>query len=75
MYEIKNYFDFKNEEIKDYLVKFVLSKRMDIADKIRFLSDAGDEIGNGNEKIDFVVFDGINEEIFVSFLEIMFRFL
>ena len=67
MYEIKNYFDFKNEEIKDYLVKFVLSKRMDIADKIRFLSDAGDEIGNGNEKIDFVVFDGINEELFVSF--------
>ena len=45
MYEIKNYFDFKNEEIKDYLVKFVLSKRMDIADKICFLSDAGDEIG------------------------------
>ncbi len=39
MCEIKNYFDFKNEEIKDYLVKLVLTKRMDIADKICFLSD------------------------------------
>lgn len=48
---------------------------MDIADKIRFLSDAGDEIGDSNEKIEFVVFDGTNEELFVSFLEIMFRFL
>ena len=68
MSEIKNYFDFKNEEIKDYLVESVLSKRMDIADKIRFLSDVGDEIDpDGNKKIDFVIFDGTNEELFVNF--------
>lgn len=68
MSEIKNYFDFTNEEIKDYLAEYVLSKRMDIADKIRFLSEDGDEINpDGNKKIDFVVFDGTNEELFVNF--------
>ena len=51
-----------------YLVEHVLSKRMDITDRIRFLSDDGEEIDpNGNNKIDFVVFDGTNEELFVIF--------
>ncbi len=68
MNEIRNYFEFANEEIKDYLVEHVLSKRMDITDRIRFLSDDGEEIDpNGNNKIDFVVFDGTNEELFVIF--------
>ena len=63
-----NYFVFENEEIKDYLVGYVLSKRADIADKIRFLSDDGEEINpDGNSKIDFVVFDGANEDLFVNF--------
>ncbi|MBQ5560881.1 MAG: hypothetical protein IIT46_14065 [Lachnospiraceae bacterium] len=68
MNEIRNYFEFANEEIKDYLVEHVLSKRMDITDRIRFLSDDGEEIDpDGNNKIDFVVFDGTNEELFVNF--------
>ncbi len=65
---IKNYFDFANGEIKDYLVEYVLSKRADIGDKIRFLSDIGDEIDfDDKEKICFVVFDGTDEDLFVSF--------
>ena len=65
---IKNYFDFSNEEIKAYLTEYVLTKKMSVADKIRFLSYNGDEIdSDGNEKIDVVVFDGTDEDLFVSF--------
>ena len=68
MSEVKNYFDFTNEGINEYLVDYVLSKRVDISDRIRFLTDDGDEIApSGDGKIDFVVFDGTDEDLFVNF--------
>lgn len=68
MNAIKNYFDFTNYEIEEYLVKYFLSKKIDNVGNIRFLSEEGDDIAsNLNKKIGFVVFDGTKEELFVNF--------
>lgn len=68
MSEIKNYFDFENEEIKDYLVETVLSKNKNVVENIRYLSDYGDDIiFDDKEKYHVVVFDGTEEELCVNF--------
>lgn len=58
---------FSNEEIREYMVDYLISNLMDNK-LIRFLSEDGDEIQfNSSEKIGTIVFDGDDENLFINF--------
>ena len=58
---------FSNEEIKKYMVEYLINNSMDNK-LIRFLSEDGDEIEfNSSEKIGTIVFDGDDENLFINF--------
>lgn len=58
---------FSNEEIREYMVEYLISNSMD--NKLfRFLSEDGDEMEfNSSEKIGTIVFDGDEENLFINF--------
>ena len=58
---------FSNEEIRAYMVDYLISHSMDNK-LIRFLSEDGDEIQfNTSVKIGTIVFDGDEENLFINF--------
>ena len=58
---------FSNEEIRAYMVDYLISNSMDNK-LIKYLSEDGDEIQfNTSEKIGTIVFDGDDENLFINF--------
>lgn len=58
---------FSNEEIRKYMVEYLISNSMDNK-LIKFLSEDGDEIElDSSEKIGTIVFDGDDENLFINF--------
>lgn len=58
---------FSNEEIREYMVGYLISNSMDNK-LIRFLSEDGGEIEfNSSKKIETIVFDGCDENLFINF--------
>ena len=59
---------FSNEEIEEYLINSILEKGIDKS-KIRRLSEEGEEIAanSSKETIETVVFDGDEENLFITF--------
>lgn len=58
---------FTNEELKKYLIDNVKRSKWSNLD-IRLLSDDGEEIGNNSDiKIETIVFDGEDENLFINF--------
>lgn len=58
---------FSNDEIKKYMIEHLIGNSMD-SKKIRFLSEEGDQIGqDSSQNIGTVVFDGDDENLFISF--------
>lgn len=58
---------FSNEEIRAYMVDYLISNSMDNK-LIKYLSEDGNEIQfNTSEKIGTIVFDGDNENFFINF--------
>ncbi len=58
---------FSNEEIREYMAGYLISNSMDNK-LIRFLSEDGGEIEfNSSKKIETIVFDGCDENLFINF--------
>jgi len=58
---------FSNEEIKEYMVDYLISNSMDNK-LIKILSEDGDEIlFDSSERIGTIVFDGDDENLFINF--------
>lgn len=56
---------FSNKELKDYLISEIERKTMS---KVRILSEDAEEIDvDSDEKIDMIVFDGEDENLYISF--------
>lgn len=66
---------FSNEEIRAYMVDYLISNSMDNK-LIKYLSEDGDEIQfNTSEKIGTIVFDGDDENLFINFMAFIHQFL
>ena len=64
---VQNGMYFTNEEIKKYLIDKVKKCECSNLD-IRLLSDDGEEIGDNSDlKIETIVFDGEEENLFINF--------
>lgn len=61
---------FSNEELKKYMIEYLINNSWD-SRLIRFLSEDGDEIAiDSLEKVVTIVFDGYDENLFISFYDI-----
>lgn len=61
---------FSNEELKKYMVEYLISNLWN-PESIKCLSEKGDEIEtNSLERIDTIVFDGDDENLFINFNDI-----
>ena len=62
--------EFRNEELKKHMKEYLISNSWDNR-LIRILSENGDEIEiDSSEKVGTIVFDGYDENLFISFYDI-----